>query len=55
MLLLPLVSYGGSSILTIIVFSIIQGIYVIYGGVATKNKYEKKNNKKKFDTVKLYY
>lgn len=51
---LPLVSYGGSSILaTIIVFSIIQGIYVIYGEKrVTKNKYEK-NNKKKFDTVKL--
>lgn len=36
---LPLVSYGGSSILaTIIIFSIIQGIYVIYG--------ERKNNVK---------
>ena len=29
---LPLVSYGGSSMLvTIILFSIIQGIYVLYG------------------------
>ena len=36
---LPLISYGGSSMLaTIILFSIIQGMYVLYGSEVTENE-----------------
>lgn len=48
---LPLVSYGGSSILaTIIIFSIIQGIYVIYGEKKTVNTINSKNKDRKDKT-----
>ena len=44
---LPLVSYGGSSVLsTVIVFGIIQGLYLLYGNEEDKSEKEKRRVKR---------